>query len=103
MVTCVTYHGTAGDYGRRLRCRPSWVSAAVQNDPAFDRLAADYIAALDPAAQRAAAGRIQRLLLDETPVITAYFSDWLSITAKNITGVVTTAAGHLFLAQAHRV
>ena len=78
-------------------------NAAHFKDPAFDRLAAEYIAALDPAAQRAAAGKIQRLLLDETPVITAYFSDWLSITAKHITGVVTTAAGHLFLAQAHRV
>jgi peptide/nickel transport system substrate-binding protein len=78
-------------------------NAAHFKNPAFDRLAADYIAALEPAAQRAAAGRIQRMLLEETPVITAYFSDWLSITAKNITGIVTTAAGHLFLAQAHRV
>jgi peptide/nickel transport system substrate-binding protein len=74
-------------------------NAAHFKNPEFDRLAAAYIAALDPAAQRAAATLIQRLLLDETPVITAYFYDWLSVTAKPVTGVVPTAMGHLFLAQ----
>ncbi len=74
-------------------------NAAHFKSSEYDRLAASYIAALDPAAQRAAATRIQRLLLDETPVITAYFYDWLSVTAKHITGVVPTAMGHLFLAQ----
>lgn len=74
-------------------------NAAHFKNPEFDRLAAAYIAALDPAAQRAAATLIQRLLLEETPVITAYFYDWLSVTAKRVTGVVPTAMGHLFLAQ----
>ena len=55
--------------------------------------------ALDPAAQRAAAGRIQRLLLEETPVIIAYFYDWLSVTAKHVSGVRPTAMGQLDLAE----
>jgi peptide/nickel transport system substrate-binding protein len=69
----------------------------------YDRLVAGYIAALDPAAQRDAAGRIQRLLLDETPVIAAYFYDWLSVTTKQIHGVHPTAMGHLFLDRAQWV
>lgn len=78
-------------------------NAAHFKNPRYDRLATGYIAALDPAAQRAAANQIQRLLLDETPVITAYFYDWLSVTAKHITGVVPTAMGQLFLDQVRRV
>jgi peptide/nickel transport system substrate-binding protein len=75
-------------------------NAAHFNNPEYDRLVASYIAALDPAAQRAAAGRIQRLLLEETPVIIAYFYDWLSVTAKHISGVQPTATGQLNLAVA---
>jgi peptide/nickel transport system substrate-binding protein len=74
-------------------------NAAHFQNPEFDRLVASYIAALDPAAQRAAAARIQRLLLEETPVITAYFYDWLSITAGHVSGVRPTAMGHLNLAE----
>ena len=73
-------------------------NAAHFNNPEYDRLAASYIAALDPATQRACAGRIQRLLLEETPVIIAYFYDWLSVTAKHISGVRPTATGQLNLA-----
>jgi peptide/nickel transport system substrate-binding protein len=75
-------------------------NAAHFKNAEYDRLVAGYIAALDLAAQRDAAGRIQRLLLDETPVITAYFYDWLSITSKRIAGVQPAAAGQLFLDQA---
>ena len=75
-------------------------NAAHFKNAEYDRLAASYIAALDPAAQRDAAGKIQRLLLDETPVITSYFFDWLSVTAKSITDVKTAAAGQLYLDQA---
>jgi peptide/nickel transport system substrate-binding protein len=72
-------------------------NAAHFRNAEYDRLVAAYIAALDPAAQRDAAGRIQRLLLDETPVIVGYFYDWLSVTGKNITGVRPTASAQLYL------
>jgi peptide/nickel transport system substrate-binding protein len=77
-------------------------NAAHFNNPDYDRLVAGYIAALDPASQRETAGRIQRLLLDETPIIAAYFYDWLSVTTKRIGGVRPAASGQLFLDQAQR-
>ncbi len=75
-------------------------NAAHFKNADYDRLAASYIAALDPASQREAAGRIQRLLLEETPLIIAYFYDWLSVTAKEVTGVRPTAMGQLNVAAA---
>ena len=75
-------------------------NAAHFKNAEYDRLVAGYIAAIDPMAQRDTAGQIQRLLLNETPVITAYFFDWLSVTSKRIAGVRPAAAGQLFLAQA---
>jgi peptide/nickel transport system substrate-binding protein len=75
-------------------------NAAHFKNPDYDRLVASYIAALDPMAQRETAGKIQRLLLDETPVITAYFYDWLSVTSKSVVGVKPAVAGQIFLDQA---
>ncbi len=75
-------------------------NAAHFKNPEYDQLVASYIAALDPMAQRETAGKIQRLLLDETPVITAYFYDWLSVTSKSVTGVKPAVAGQIFLDQA---
>jgi peptide/nickel transport system substrate-binding protein len=74
-------------------------NAAHFKNAEYDRLVADYIAALDPATRRGHAARIQELLLEETPVITAYFYDWLSVTAKRVSGVRPTAAGQLNLAE----
>ena len=76
------------------------LNAAHFKNPEYDDLAASYIAALDLSTQRACAGRIQRLLLEETPVIIAYFYDWLSVTAKYMSGVRPSANGALNLAQA---
>jgi peptide/nickel transport system substrate-binding protein len=75
-------------------------NAAHYRNPAYDTLVAGYIAALDPAAQRAAAGQIQRVLLDDTPIIASYFYDWISVTRRAITGVRTTATSQLFLDRA---
>jgi peptide/nickel transport system substrate-binding protein len=75
-------------------------NAAHFKNPDYDRLVASYIAALDPMAQRETAGKIQRLLLDETPVITAYFYDWLSVTSKSVVGIKPAVAGQIFLDQA---
>ena len=43
------------------------------------------------------AGQIQKLLLDETPVIFSYFYNFLTATAKNLTGIETTAMAHIFV------
>jgi peptide/nickel transport system substrate-binding protein len=97
------------DYGHRgvpnvflsapLMSDGTWNAAHFKNAE-YDKLAAAYIAALDIEAQRAAAGKIQRLLLDETPVLFTYFYDFLTATKKGATGVQPTAMGHLLLGKA---
>ena len=97
------------DYGHRgvpnvflqapLTSTGTWNSAHFSN-PEYDALAKEYIASLDLESQRAAAGKIQTLLLDETPLIFSYFYDYLTATKKGTTGVVSTAMSHLFLREA---
>jgi peptide/nickel transport system substrate-binding protein len=72
-------------------------NAARFNDPTYDTLSKQFVAAVDLSTQRRIAGEIQRLLLDETPIIYAYFYDYLSATQKNVTGVYPTAIGQMFL------
>jgi peptide/nickel transport system substrate-binding protein len=72
-------------------------NAARFNNSAYDKLVNDYIAAVDLHSQQRIAGQIERLLLDETPVIFAYFYNYLTATAKNVTGVYPTAQGQFFL------
>jgi peptide/nickel transport system substrate-binding protein len=66
----------------------------------YDKLAAQYIAAVDLTTQRQVAGQIENLLLTETPIIYGYFYNYLSAWAKNVSGVYPTAIGHLFLYNA---
>ena len=97
------------DYGHRgvpnvflqapLMSTGTWNSAHF-NNAEYDTLAQSYIASLDLESQRATAGQIQRLLLDETPLIQTYFYDFLTVTKAGATGVVPTAMGHLMLGQA---
>ena len=97
------------DYGHRgvpdvmlaapLLSGGAW-NAARFADPAYDALVAEYVAATDLGAQRAAAGRIDALLLDQTPMVLAYFYDQLTATAAGVTGVEPTAITQLFLHDA---
>jgi peptide/nickel transport system substrate-binding protein len=97
------------DYGHRgvpnvflvapLTSKGTWNSAHFKN-PEFDRLVAEYIAALDLDSQRSVAGQIQRLLLDETPIIFPYFYSYLFAVKKGFAGVRETAMGHVDLRKA---
>lgn len=97
------------DYGHRgtpdlflaapLLSNGAWNAAHFKN-PAYDKLVAQYVATADLHTQRDIAGKIETLLLDETPIIFAYFYDYLTATGKNVTGVGTTALSQLFLAGA---
>ena len=99
----------ATDYGHRgvpnvllaapLTSDGTWNSAHFKNKE-YDGLVSQYVAALDLGSQRAVAGKIQTLLLDETPVIFSYFYNFLTATTQGVTGVETTAMAHVFLAQA---
>ncbi|AZN98071.1 MAG: ABC transporter substrate-binding protein [Mesorhizobium sp.] len=84
-----------------LKSDGTWNAAHFKNKD-YDTLADSYIAALDLEAQKAAAGKIQKLLLEETPIIFGYFSDYLTATAKGVTGVQPTAMGQLFLEKASK-
>ena len=48
----------------------------------------------------AEAGKIQRLLLEETPIVFGYFFDYLSAARKGVTGVNPTAMSQIFLDRA---
>jgi peptide/nickel transport system substrate-binding protein len=72
-------------------------NAARFNNPTYDSLSKQFVTAVDLSTQRRLAGQIERLLLDETPIIYPYFYDYLSATQKTVTGVYPTAIGELFL------
>ncbi len=74
----------------------SW-NAAHFNDASYDKLSKEYVAAVDLSTQRMLAQEIETLLLDQTPIIYAYFYDYLSATQKDCTGVYPTAQGQFFL------
>jgi peptide/nickel transport system substrate-binding protein len=74
----------------------SW-NAAHFNDPTYDKLSKQFLAAVDLSTQQKIAGQIQQLLLDETPIIFAYFYNYLSASQKNVTGTYPTAQGQFFL------
>ena len=78
----------------------AWNAAHFRN-AAYDNLVSAYVKALDLESQRSVAGEIQRLLLDETPVITSYFPNLLVPVRKDIEGLPPVSAG-LLLDQVYR-
>jgi peptide/nickel transport system substrate-binding protein len=72
-------------------------NAAHFNNAQYDKLSNEYIAAVDLTSQKAYAGQIETLLLDQTPIIYAYFYNYLTAQAKGVTGAYPTAIGHIFL------
>ncbi|MGH7210126.1 MAG: ABC transporter substrate-binding protein, partial [Acetobacteraceae bacterium] len=88
------------DYGHRgvpdallaaaLTSNGAWNAAHFKN-PTYDKLVADSVATPDLQSQRAIAGKIETLLLDETPIIFAYFYNYLIATGAGVSGVTGTA------------
>ncbi len=74
----------------------AWNAAHFSNSQ-YDRLANQYIATSDLSTQKTIGGQIETLLLNETPVIYGYFYNYLTASAKNVTGAYPTAVGHIFL------
>ena len=77
----------------------NWNAAHFKNAQ-YDKLSNQYIATSDLHTQQQIAGQIQTLLLNETPIIYAYFYNYLSAWAKNVRGPYPTAIGHIFLNKA---
>ena len=72
-------------------------NAARFNNPTYDALSKQYVAAIDLSSQRAIAQKIELLLLDETPIIYAYFYNFLSASQKSVTGIYPTQLSQFFL------
>jgi peptide/nickel transport system substrate-binding protein len=97
------------DYGHRsvpnvfltapLQTGGTWNAAHFANSQ-YDGLVKQYIAATDLSTQKSTAGQIEQLLLNQTPIIFAYFYNYLTATTMGVTGVYPTAIGHLFLYNA---
>ena len=101
------------DYGHRsvpnvfltapLQSTGTWNAAHFKNKE-YDTLFKQYIAApaTDVQGQKTIAGKIQNLLLDETPIIFPYFYNYLTATGSTVSGVEPTAIGHIFLVGASK-
>ena len=77
----------------------AWNGAHFANAQ-YDTLFAQYVSSPDISSQRTVAGQIETLLLAQTPIIYAYFYNYLTATASSVSGVYPTAIGHLFLQNA---
>jgi peptide/nickel transport system substrate-binding protein len=77
----------------------SW-NAAHFNNKQYDMLSQQYIATADLTTQKKIAGQIETLLLEQTPIIFGYFYNYLTASAKNVTGAYPTPIGHIFLYNA---
>lgn len=95
-ITDYSHRGVPNLLLSELTTTGGW-NAAHFKSPEYDQLVAQYVAALDLSAQRAVAGKVERLLQDETPVIYGYFSNFITATTPNLSGVVPTANNQLFL------
>ncbi len=99
------------DYGDRgspnvyltapLTTTGTWNAARFHNKQ-YDSLVKQYVAALDLQTQRMIAGKIQTLLLAETPVVYPYWIDGLTASTPNVGGLNPTSIAQLYLNQAYK-
>ena len=82
-----------------LRGDGAWNAAHYKN-PVYDRQVTSFIAALDLDSQRKAASDIQKTLLEDTPVIFAYFADALAAARMGLSGAQISPNGQVWLAGA---
>ena len=82
---------------------PGLWNAAHFSNAQYDKLV-DAVLSPPPTCprQKSIAGQIETLLLDQTPIIYAYFYNYLTATTQGVTGVYPTAIGHLFLYNASK-
>jgi peptide/nickel transport system substrate-binding protein len=99
------------DYGDRgvpnvfldapLLSNGTWNAAHFKN-PTYDNLVKQYTAAVDLQTQKQIAGKIENLLLDETPLIIPYFLEGLTATTSSVHGVNPTSIAAIFLKDAYK-
>jgi peptide/nickel transport system substrate-binding protein len=99
------------DYGDRgvpnvfldapLTSNGPWNAAHFKN-PTYDNLVKQYVAAVDLQTQKTIAGKIETLLLDETPLVIPYFIDGLTATTSSVHGVNPTSISAIYLKDAYK-
>jgi peptide/nickel transport system substrate-binding protein len=87
--------------GAPLTTHGAWNAAHCHN-PQYDSLVGQYTAALDLQTQRQLAGKIETLLLEETPLIIPYWIDGLAATTPAVHGVNPTGVSQVFLGQTYK-
>ena len=78
-----------------------WDAAHFKN-PTYDKLVKQYVAAVDLQTQKTLAGKIETLLLNETPIVIPYFLDGLTATGSNVHGVNPTSISAIYLHGAYK-
>ncbi|MGH2891253.1 MAG: ABC transporter substrate-binding protein [Solirubrobacteraceae bacterium] len=78
-----------------------WNAAHFKNST-YDHLVAQYTAAVDLQSQKTLAGKIETLLLDQTPLVIPYFIDGLCGTTSSVHGVNPTSISAIFLKDAYK-
>jgi peptide/nickel transport system substrate-binding protein len=76
-------------------------NAAHFNNKTYDNLVKQYVAAVDLQSQKQIAGKIETLLLQETPLIIPYFIDGLTASKSTVHGLNPTSISQIFLADAY--
>jgi len=99
------------DYGDRgapnvyltapLTSAGKWNAARFHNET-YDNLVKQYVAALDLQTQKQVAGKIENLLLQETPIVYPYWIDGLTASTPNVGGLNPTSIAQLYLNNAYK-
>jgi peptide/nickel transport system substrate-binding protein len=78
-----------------------WNAAHFKN-PQYDALVKQYVAAVDLQTQKTLAGKIETLLLDQTPLVIPYFIDGLTASTSSVKGVNPTSIAAIYLKDAYK-
>jgi peptide/nickel transport system substrate-binding protein len=78
-----------------------WNAARFKNKT-YDSLVKQYVATLDLQSQKTTAGKIENLLLAETPVVYPYWIDGLTASTPNVGGLNPTSIAQLYLNAAYK-
>lgn len=99
------------DYGDRgvpnvfleapLTSKGPWNAARFHNRT-YDALVKQYVSAVDLQSQRKIAGKIETLLLEETPIVIPYWIDGLTASTTQVGGLNPTSVQQLFLNAAYK-
>ena len=99
------------DYGDRgvpnvylsapLTSAGTWNAARFKN-PTYDGLVKQYVAATDLQTQKQIAGKIENLLLDQTPIVIPYWIDGLTASTQKVNGLNPTSIAQLYLNAAYK-